>query len=122
MSWTEEQIQNTVKAVMDKAASDTEFRALAVSDIYAAIQQETGLEVPREFKINAVDGSGYHSTIVLPAVRGEVDELTETELESVAGGSKVAPNPNQGCFYYPREIGAEDIRFSPPIQIVNDAV
>lgn len=88
MSWTEEQIQDTVKAVMAKAASDKEFHALAVSDIYAAIQQETGQEVPREFKINTVDGSGYHATIVLPEVRGEADELTDTELESVAGGSK----------------------------------
>ncbi|MGE6578539.1 hypothetical protein [Paenibacillus xylanexedens] len=88
MSWTEEQIQETVNAVMTKASSDAAFRALAVSDIYAAIQQETGQEVPREFKINVVDGTGYHATIVLPEARGEADELTETELESVAGGSK----------------------------------
>ncbi|MGG4145514.1 hypothetical protein ABEW34_20680 [Paenibacillus algorifonticola] len=88
MSWTQEQFNDTVHAVIAKANSDAAFRALAVSDIYAAIKAATGYEVPQQFKINIVDATGYHSTIVLPEVRGVADELTETELESVAGGSK----------------------------------
>ncbi|PQP84166.1 nitrile hydratase [Paenibacillus sp. PCH8] len=86
--WTQEQLNETVEAVLAKAGSDAAFRALAISDIYAAIKAETGHEVPQEFKINIVDATGYHTTIVLPEVRGAEDELTETELESVAGGSK----------------------------------
>lgn len=92
MSWTEEQVKGTVSAVIAKANADAEFRALAVSDIYAAIKSATGQEVPKEFKINVVDGTGFHSTIVLPEARGAADELTETELESVAGGSKDGAN------------------------------
>ncbi|SFF07921.1 NHLP leader peptide domain-containing protein [Paenibacillus algorifonticola] len=90
MSWTHEQFNETVHAVIAKANSDAAFRALAVSDIYAAIKAATGHEVPQQFKINIVDATGYHSTIVLPEVRDAADELTETELESVAGGSKAA--------------------------------
>ncbi|WP_341279233.1 hypothetical protein [Paenibacillus sp. FSL H8-0537] len=92
MSWNEQQVTDTVNAVITKANSDAEFRALAVSDIYAAIKAATGHEVPQEFKINIVDATGYHATIVLPEVRGAADELTETELESVAGGSKSGAN------------------------------
>ncbi|PQP84167.1 hypothetical protein C0Q44_06110 [Paenibacillus sp. PCH8] len=88
MSWTEQQVTDTVNAVIAKANTDAAFRALAVSDIYAAIKEATGQEVPQEFKINIVDATGYHATIVLPEARGTEDELTETELESVAGGSK----------------------------------
>ncbi|CAH1195504.1 hypothetical protein PAECIP111893_00706 [Paenibacillus plantiphilus] len=88
MSWTNEQIQEAAQAVVGKAISDAEFRKLAISDIYAAIKQVTGREVPQEFKINVIDGTGYHANIVLPEVRGAADELTETELEAVAGGSK----------------------------------
>ncbi|RXZ82287.1 hypothetical protein EBB07_11480 [Paenibacillaceae bacterium] len=88
MSWTEEQVKETVSAVVSKAGSDAEFRALAVSDIYAAIKSATGHEVPQDFKIQVVDGAGYHVNVVLPELRGAEDELTETELEAVAGGSK----------------------------------
>ncbi|WP_434748720.1 NHLP leader peptide family RiPP precursor [Paenibacillus amylolyticus] len=92
MSWNEQQVTDTVNAVIAKANEDAEFRALAVSDVYAAIKQATGHEVPKEFKINLVDATGYHATIVLPEARGAEDELTETELESVAGGSKDGAN------------------------------
>lgn len=88
MSWTKEQIQEAVNKVMDKAERDHDFRELVLSDVYGAIKEVTGKEVPKEFKINVVDGTGYHTSIVLPEVRGAEDELTETDMEMVAGGSK----------------------------------
>ncbi|PQP84165.1 hypothetical protein C0Q44_06100 [Paenibacillus sp. PCH8] len=89
MSWTQEQLNETVEAVLAKAGSDAEFRALAVSDIYAAIRAATGHEVPQQFKIRVVDATGYHATIILPEVRNAADELTDTELDNVAGGSGI---------------------------------
>src|SRR5690606_33845052 len=88
MSWSNEQIQETVKKVVEKAAADSQFRKMVLSDVYAAIKEATGREVPREFKINVVDGTGYHANIVLPEFRASADELTDTDLEMVAGGSK----------------------------------
>lgn len=88
MSWTNEQIQEAVSKVVEKAAKDSEFRAKVISDVYAAVKEVTGREVPKEFKIQVVDGTGYHANIVLPEFRASADELTDTDLEMVAGGSK----------------------------------
>lgn len=86
MSWTNEQIQEAVSKVVEKAAKDSEFRAKVISDVYAAVKEATGRDVPRDFKIQVVDGTGYHANIVLPEFRSSEDELTEADLETVAGG------------------------------------
>ncbi|NBD25155.1 hypothetical protein [Paenibacillus glycinis] len=88
MSWTKEAVEEAVKKVGAKAAIDAEFRSLCVSDIHAAIQQESGLEVPASFKIGVLDQSANHLNLILPPFAKEEDELLESELESVAGGSK----------------------------------
>jgi hypothetical protein len=92
MSWNNEEVQNAVTKVMEKAGSDAAFKQLCLSDIHAAVKEVTGQEVPAEFKINVIDGAAYHANIVLPAVKESADELSETELESVAGGSKSGAN------------------------------
>lgn len=88
MSWTKQEVQEAVQKVLTKAQEDAEFRKLVLTDVYAAVKEVSGKEVPREFKINIVDGTGYHATFILPEVRKSADELTETDLELVAGGSK----------------------------------
>ncbi|MDF2667873.1 MAG: hypothetical protein K0R67_179 [Paenibacillus sp.] len=92
MSWTNEQVQETVASVIEKAGSDDAFRSLCLTDIYAAVKEVTGKEIPQEFKINVIDAKGYHANIVLPEAKSSSDELSETELESVAGGSKSGAN------------------------------
>jgi hypothetical protein len=88
MSWTEEEVKVAATKVLEKAKQDEKFRERVLSDVYAAVKEVTGKEIPREFKIQVIDGSGHHVNIVLPAFRQEGDELTETELEMVAGGGK----------------------------------
>jgi hypothetical protein len=88
MSWTNEKVQEAAGKIVERASRDEEFRKLVLADPYAAIKEVTGLEVPREFKLQVVDGSGYHATVVLPEARGAEDELTDTDLEMVSGGSK----------------------------------
>ncbi|MCC3372464.1 hypothetical protein [Cohnella sp. REN36] len=88
MSWTQQSVEEAVRKVGARAATDMSFRELCVSDIRAAIQQESGLEVPASFKIGVLDQSAYQLSLILPpAVKAE-GELLESELESVAGGSK----------------------------------
>jgi len=88
MSWTKEAVEEAVLQVGERAATDAEFRNLCVSNIHAAIQQVSGIEVPASFKIGVLDQSANQLNIILPAVVKEEDELLDSELESVAGGSK----------------------------------
>lgn len=88
MSWTEEEIQATVSQIVEKAGSDASFRERAIRDIRSAVKEVSGKEIPADFRINVIDGAGYHANIVLPEAKSSADELSETELESVAGGSK----------------------------------
>lgn len=86
LSWTKEQFQETVVKVMEKAETDANFRERVLTDVYAAVREVTGNEMPEDFKINVVDGSKYDATLVLPEVKGVSEELTENDLEAVAGG------------------------------------
>ncbi|MBB6673763.1 hypothetical protein [Cohnella nanjingensis] len=88
MSWTQATVEEAVRKVGARAATDLAFRELCVSDIHAAIQQESGLEVPASFKIGVLDQSANQLSIILPPVVKAEGELLESELESVAGGSK----------------------------------
>ncbi|QHW32315.1 hypothetical protein GZH47_16875 [Paenibacillus rhizovicinus] len=92
MSWTKEAVEEAVRKVGARAATDLEFRSLCVSNIHAAIQQESGIEVPASFTIGVLDQSANQLNIILPPVAREADELLESELESVAGGSKAGAN------------------------------
>jgi hypothetical protein len=92
MSWTKEALDEAVQKIGARASTDSEFRSLCLSNIHAAIKQETGLEVPASFKIGVLDQSANHLNLVLPPMVKEADELSESELESVAGGSKAGAN------------------------------
>ena len=88
MVWSQELLDSVVQKVGARAATDMEFRSLCVKDINAAIKQETGVEVPASFKIGVLDRSAYSMSIVLEPVQLPEGELSESELEAVAGGSK----------------------------------
>jgi hypothetical protein len=80
---TSEQWNTAIKAVITKATSDADFRAKCLSDPAAALKEVSGLDVPEIKFAEQADGS----SIVLPPLGSDPDELTELEqLDSVAGG------------------------------------
>ena len=91
-NWTKESVQEVVNALVEKASTDEQYRELCKRDIYAAIKEVGGQEVPANFKINVVDNTGYHISITLPELQKANGELGESELENVAGGSKDGAN------------------------------
>lgn len=87
-NWSKESVQEAVNKVIEKASKDEKFRALCQTNIHAAIREVSGAEVPASFKINVVDNTGYHINVTLPPLQKADGELGDSELESVAGGSK----------------------------------
>ena len=84
MAWTEEKIQEIAKAIHDKSMVDMEFRTRFKTDPNGVIEEIAGVQVPAGFKINVVDSEDADLTIALP--RRATDELSDNELEAVAGG------------------------------------
>ena len=71
---------------MRRSTVDPEFRALALRDSAAAIAKVSPAGPPVDQKITFVDNSGPVLTIALPDPAPS-DQLSEMELESVAGGT-----------------------------------
>jgi len=88
MAWTQEKIQGVAKNIQDKAMADTAFRARFKADPNAVIEELSGLQVPAGFKIRVIAPEDADLTIALPKI--ETGELSDTELESVAGGKSKA--------------------------------
>ena len=68
--------------ILSKAAEDSEFRARLIADPKAAIASETGAAIPDRFDVAVHEDSATILNIVLPPS----SELTEAELQNVAGG------------------------------------
>lgn len=85
--WTNEELQNVFSEAARRAAVNPEFRALALRDSVAAIAKITPRPLPKGMTFKFVDNSGPVKTIPLPdPVAGISEELSEVELENIAGG------------------------------------
>lgn len=85
MSWTQEEAEQAFVDARKKAMTDKEFRELVLSNPHEAIEQVTGKAVPEQIKIKVIEADpAYHLTFLLPEMVS--DELSDEELESVAGG------------------------------------
>ena len=87
MSWTQEQIDNTLRTVVERSVADAGFRALAVQDPKAAIGKVSNTPVPDDIKVRFVESDGYDVTVVLPALAETRAELKDEDLVGVAGGT-----------------------------------
>ena len=95
--WTVEEQQKVMAEVVKKAATDAEFRARCFADPSGAIEEVAGKPVPEGHKIQFVDGSGYDVTLVLPGLVEESGELSDEDLEQVAGGGRCAASCAGSC-------------------------
>lgn len=84
MAWTEEKVQEVAKSIQDKAMTDVAFRTRFKTDPNTVIEEVSGLQVPAGFKIRVVAPEDADLTIALPKI--ETGELSDMELEAVAGG------------------------------------
>jgi len=84
--WSKEKQEKVVKTVLDRSLNDAQFRKELVSHPHRAIQEATGEIVPDSVRLQFIDQSAAHLTVVLPAMKVSEDELSEQQLETVAGG------------------------------------
>jgi len=92
--WTNEELQHVLLKVARRAAVDCEFRALALRDGDAAIAEVSSKPLPKGISYKFVDNSGPVKIVPLPDfVQTDSDELSEEELEGVAGGDNNPPPP-----------------------------
>lgn len=96
---TNEQVFEIGSKVLQRASTDPEFRALALADGTTAVEQVIDRPLPDGVKIRFVENNGATFTLGLPPLRSS-DELSDRELETVAGGrGTYAPgSAGQGFF------------------------
>ena len=77
------QSEAEVKAhIAMKAAEDDEFRARLLADPRAALEEETGLRLPPDYRLHVHEESATEAHMVLPPK----PELSREQLDNIAGG------------------------------------
>jgi len=69
----------------EKASGDEEFRLALLNDPIATLEKEFGVKFPKKIKVNVHVESSNVLNLIIPAAN--TDELTDDQLEDVAGGS-----------------------------------
>ena len=94
MAWTQEKIEATLKSVVEKAQADPSFREKLKQNPREVLASEGSEAIPEFIRIAIVDQNDADIVITLPKV--QTDELSDADLEQVAGG-KGAPSSEEIC-------------------------
>ena len=86
--WTQAEAEHIEKEVKKRAMTDPQLRTLALKDPFAAISKISTKPLPTGYKVRCVEASGFSRTIVLPDPVSNAEELSDADLEQVAGGSR----------------------------------
>ena len=81
--------QEMERRLIEKSVEDDVFRQRLIEDPKGAVEQELGTRLPEEVRVVAVEKTADTIYLVLPSTSmagAEGGELSDRELESVAGG------------------------------------
>jgi hypothetical protein len=83
------QRQQLEQKLIEKAMKDESFRKLLIENPASIIESETGMKISKTIKIKVMEEDQQTVYLVLPAtsLQNSDFELSEAELESVAGGT-----------------------------------
>jgi hypothetical protein len=76
------------RRIVQRSIEDEAFRRRLIEDPKGAVEEELGTRLPEEVRVVAVEETADTIYLVLPSTSplGEGDELSDPELQSVAGG------------------------------------
>ena len=76
------------RRLLQRSLEDESFRQRLLEDPKAAVEQELGTRLPEDVRVVAVEETAETIYLVLPSSSpiGEGGELSDRELEAVAGG------------------------------------
>ena len=77
------------RRIVQRSLEDESFRHRLMEDPKGVVEQELGTPLPEEVRVVAVEETQDTVCLVLPVASpaGEVGELSELDLEAVAGGA-----------------------------------
>ena len=81
--------QEMERRLIEKSLQDESFRRRLLEDPEAAVEQELGARLPEEVRVETVEETADTIYLVLPSTPmagGGGEELSDQQLESVAGG------------------------------------
>jgi hypothetical protein len=82
-------LDENVEKVLDKAVTNESFKKLLIADPKGTLNVELpDFYVPEDFRIYFHENKVNEIHLLIPALVATEDELTEAELDAVAGGSK----------------------------------
>jgi Nitrile hydratase, alpha chain len=84
------------RRLIERSLEDESFRQALLADPRAALEQELGTRLPESVEVRAVEETPEIIYLVLPSASplGKGGELSDWELESVAGGWDFNPCMN----------------------------
>jgi hypothetical protein len=76
------------RRLVERSLQDEEFRQRLLADPKAAVEEELGIQLPAEVQVRVVEETADTIYLALPSASpaGEGRELSDRELEEVAGG------------------------------------
>jgi hypothetical protein len=86
---TKEEQGKKMGEIIAKAWADEEFKKRLLTDATAVLREE-GMEVPDGVEVRVVENTGQVFNVVLPK-KPEAQELSDDQLEGVAGGMFECP-------------------------------
>lgn len=90
-------IEDAVEKVLDKAIKNEAFKKLLIADPKGTLANELpDSYIPEDFKIYFHENTSQEIHLLLPSLKTEDGELSEAELDAVAGGKKGRGGPHIG--------------------------
>ena len=86
--WSYEDGKQAMNEAVRRSATDPSFRKLLLTDVNKAVEKVAGKPVPPNFKIRVLEKGNADMTLILPDPVAAGGELSDKELEQVAGGGR----------------------------------